>query len=414
MEIAVIGGGASGMMAAITAASMGAEVRLLEGGSLLGKKILSTGNGRCNLSNRSLDPSLYQGSFRRHASLLLKEYGVEETLAFFHGIGIPTVTAASARGNDAWVYPSCKEASAVRMALEIECERQGAASLLNRKILQIRKQEGRFILTDEQGEELCADRVILASGGKAMPKTGSDGSGYALAQQAGHSLVAPLPALGPLISDSPHLKNISGLRAEGLLSLWVDGGEIAREFGEIQFTDYGLSGIPVFQLSGRAVRELVADHKVEILVDFQPELSREELLMTLSDRVRRRSQRESGTLLLGLVPSKLVPVLLKESRIPLHVPCSEIPQNSLVRLTDLLKRFAFSITDARDFDAAQLTSGGIPATEVSLNLESIKVKGLYFAGEILDLDGPCGGYNLQWAWSSGHAAGKAAAREDVL
>lgn len=412
MKVAIIGGGASGMMAAITAAGAGAEVMLFESGAVLGKKILSTGNGRCNLTNAMLDVSLYQGSFRRHASVLLREFSVEDSLAFFDNIGIPTVTAASARGSDVWVYPSCKEASAVRMALAMECERLGVNCLTESKVKSAVKREGVFSLRTESGEEYQADRLILTSGGKAFPKSGSDGSGYTLAQSFGHSLVTPLPALGALISSHPACKNLAGIRMDGRLHLLVDGEITAEEEGELQFTDYGLSGIPVFQISGRAVRELVAGHGVYLSLDFKPEQTEEELLLDLVERKIRRDMQESGTLLIGLVPSKMVPVLFKECGIPLHVPCAEISRDSLMRLAALLKAFVFEIIDARDFDACQVTSGGIPATEVSLALESIKVRGLYFAGEILDLDGPCGGYNLQWAWTSGHAAGLAAAKEE--
>ncbi|MBQ6076468.1 MAG: aminoacetone oxidase family FAD-binding enzyme [Lachnospiraceae bacterium] len=410
MKIAVIGGGASGQMAALTAAGSGAETVILEAGTVPGRKILSTGNGRCNLTNLALDPALYQGSCRRHASLLLREFGVQDTLDFFDGIGIPTVAAGSARGNDAWVYPSCREASAVRMALEMECERRNVRIRKEARAVSLKKQTGRFLIGLENGSAEEADRVILTTGGKAFPKSGSDGSGYALAASFGHQIVTPLPALGPVISSSPYTKNLSGLRAEALLSLQADDTEIAREYGEVQFTDYGLSGIPVFQLSGRIARELAADHRVTLVLDLLPDKTEQDIRMDLAERKLRRRDRESGTLLLGLVPSKMVPVLFQESGIPLHVPCREISQNGLTRLAELLTAFAFPIGGVKDFDACQVTSGGIPATEVSLNLESIKCVGLYFAGEILDLDGPCGGYNLQWAWTSGYAAGKAAAK----
>nr|MBQ6241821.1 aminoacetone oxidase family FAD-binding enzyme [Lachnospiraceae bacterium] len=412
MNIAVIGGGASGMMAALTAAENGAEVEILEGGTVLGKKILATGNGRCNLTNLSLDPSFYQGSCRRHASLLLREFGVQDTLDFFESIGIPTVAAGSARGNDAWVYPSCKEAAAVRMALEMECERRGVRIRKECRAVSLKKQNGRFMIGLENGSSAEADRVILTTGGKAFPKSGSDGGGYALAAGFGHQIVSPLPALGPVFSSNPYTKNLSGLRAEALLSLQVDGEETAQEYGEVQFTDYGLSGIPVFQLSGRIARELAADHGVMLVLDLLPDKTEQEILMDLAERRLRRRERESGTLLLGLVPSKMVPVLFQESGIPLHIPCRDISQSGLMRLAEILTSFAFHVSGVKDFDSCQVTSGGIPATEVSLNLESIKCRGLYFAGEILDLDGPCGGYNLQWAWTSGFAAGKAAGKPE--
>ena len=410
MKITVIGGGASGMMAAITAAAAGAQVEILEGGPVLGKKILSTGNGRCNLTNSALDPTLYQGSGARIAGALMKEFNARDTVAFFDKIGIPTVAAASARGNDTWIYPACKEAAAVRKALELECERLGAAIYLNHKVTAVEKIEKEFLITTREGVQFVSDRVILTTGGKACPKSGSDGSGYDLAAAFGHTLVTPLPALGALISDSPLCPALAGIRTDAIVSLIINRSIAAQEPGEVQFTDYGLSGIPVFQLSSWAVRALTEGKKVLMRIDLVPTLKLNDLYLKLSERKVRRGLNESGTLLLGLVPDKLVPSLLKLAGIRLHIPCSEISRDALMKLAYTLQNLEFEINDAKDFDACQVTSGGIPASEVSLNLESLKVRGLYFAGEILDVDGPCGGYNLQWAWTSGYKAGSEAAR----
>ena len=410
MKITVIGGGASGMMAAITAAAAGAQVEILEGGPILGKKILSTGNGRCNLTNAALDPGLYQGSGAKIAAALIKEFSVRDTVAFFDKIGIPTVAAASARGNDSWIYPACKEAAAVRKALELECERLGAAILTEHKVTALEKVEKEFVITTREGIQYISDRVILTAGGKACPKSGSDGSGYELAASFGHSIVTPLPALGALISDSPLCPALAGIRTDAIVSLVVNRSISAEEAGEVQFTDYGLSGIPVFQLSSRAVRALTEGKQVMIRINLVPALKMNDLYLQLSERKVRRGLHESGTLLLGLVPDKMVPTLLKLAGIRLHIPCSEIGRDALMKLAYSLQNLEFEINDAKDFDACQVTSGGIPASEVSLNLESLKVRGLYFAGEILDVDGPCGGYNLQWAWTSGYKAGSEAAR----
>ena len=410
MKVTIIGGGASGMMAAITAAGSGAQVELMEGGPVFGKKILSTGNGRCNLTNAALDPSLYHGSGAKMAAALMKEFGVRDTIAFFDRIGIPTVSAASARGNDAWIYPACKEASAVRKALELECERLGVFMRPDHKAAQIEKVEKQFIVTTREGVQSVSDRVILTTGGKAFPKSGSDGSGYELAAAFGHSLVQPLPALGALISDSELCPALAGIRADAVASLVVNRSVQAEEFGELQFTDYGLSGIPVFQLSSRAVRALTEGKQVLLRVDLTPGVKLNDLFLRLSERKIRRGLNESGTLLLGLVPDRMVPTLLRQAGIRLHIPCSEISRDALMKLAYTLQNLEFEINDAKDFDACQVTSGGVPASEVSLDLESLKVRGLFFAGEILDVDGPCGGYNLQWAWTSGFKAGSEAAR----
>lgn len=410
MKILVIGGGAAGMMAAIAAAGNGIPCTLLERNALPGKKILSTGNGRCNLTNQALNPALYQGSCGKLAATLLREFGVKDAINFFKRIGIPTVSAASAQGNDAWVYPACREAAAVRLALELECRRLGVNMVYEQKIISIEKEGKRFILHSEGGEVYEGDRVILTTGGKAFPKSGSDGSGYELAQSLGHSLVEPLPALGALISDSPHCSAMAGVRVEASVSLMINQAVAAQETGEVQMTDYGLSGIPVFQLSGRAVRALTEGKSVLLRLNLMAASGLNEVFLNLSERKIRRGMEESGTLLLGLVPDKMVPTLLKIAGIPLHIPCSQIDRDALMKLAFSLQNLEFEINDAKDFDACQVTGGGIPASEISLNLESLKTGGLFFAGEILDLDGPCGGYNLQWAWTSGHKAGMEAAR----
>ncbi|MBO4873025.1 MAG: aminoacetone oxidase family FAD-binding enzyme [Lachnospiraceae bacterium] len=398
------------MMAAITAAAAGVQTEILESGPVLGKKILSTGNGRCNLTNASLDPALYQGSGARIAAALIKEFNVRDTVGFFDKIGIPTVAAASARGNDSWIYPACKEASAVRKALELECERLGVSILTDHKVISVEKFEKEFVITTREGVRFVSDRVILTTGGKAFPKSGSDGSGYELAAAFGHSIVSPLPALGALISDSALCPSLAGIRSDAIVSLIVNRSIAAEETGEVQFTEYGLSGIPVFQISSRAVRALTEGKQVTVRINLIPAWKLNDLYLKLSERKVRRGLHESGTLLLGLVPDKMVPTLLKLAGIRLHIPCSEISRDALMKLAYNLQNLEFEINDAKDFDACQVTSGGIPASEVSLNLESLKVRGLYFAGEILDVDGPCGGYNLQWAWTSGWKAGSEAAK----
>ena len=410
MRVAVIGGGASGMMAAIAASLAGAGVLLLEGNSVFGKKILSTGNGRCNLSNLALNPALYHGSAARLAAGILRAYPVRDTLDFFKRIGIPCISAGSARGNDEWVYPSCREAAADRTALELECVRLGVEMVPDVKIVSLKKEKTGFLLVSREGLRFEADRVILASGGKAFPKSGSDGSGYALAESLGHHIVRPLPALTPLISDSPLCSRLNGVRADAALSLLVSSRVRLQDSGEVQFTAYGLSGIPVFQLSHEAVRALANGLPVSLRLNFLPGLGIHDVFMELAQRKARRGAGESGTLLLGLVPDKLVPVLLKNAGIPLHIPCQEISRDQLMKLAFGLQNLEFEINDAKDFDAAQVTSGGIPADELSARLESKLTPGLFFAGEIIDVDGPCGGYNLQWAWSSGMSAGTESAK----
>ena len=410
MKIAVIGGGASGQAAAISAARAGAQVSIFERNALLGKKILLTGNGRCNLSNLRLDPSRYEGSAKKLAGAALAHFSVKDTIRFFEDIGIPVIEAASARGDESWLYPRVREAAAVRGALDMACAEAGVGIMLNTYISDIRKTEKGFCLFSEDNS-FFADRVILAGGGCAAPKSGSDGSAYALAEKMGHHPVKPLPALGALCSSSEILGRISGQRVIAQIRLVIDRKIRATESGEVQFTAYGLSGIPVFQMSALAARALDENKKVSLVLDFCPESGEKDVFAEL---IRRRSlfgRQESGRLMTGLIPDKLIPPFLKLAGIPLHIPVKTIRDDSLKKLSCLLKELSFSINGSRGFEDCQVSSGGIPAEEISETLESRICPGLFFCGEIIDIDGPCGGYNLQWAWSSGFLAGAGAAKK---
>lgn len=407
MKLCIVGGGASGLMAAITAASIvgkKAEIFVLEGGQKPGRKILSTGNGHCNLTNLKESPAAYHSDSTYVCTQVLSSFGAQETIEFFNGLGIPCVS------RDGYVYPKNKEAASVREALLSEALRLGVNVMTETKAEYLELGAEGFILKTADGRCFTADRVILAAGGMAFPKSGSDGSGYSLAMDLGHSLIQPLPALVALTAEENFCKALAGIRIDAAASLYVNNIRKKTEQGEIQLTDYGISGIPVFQLSGDAVEALCGEKEVKVQLNLWDGKSETDVLYELKMRIKARPMLESGEVLRGIVPDKMIPVLLKLSGIELHVPAESIRPAELAALSKHISSLVFTVNGAKDFDSAQVTRGGIPLAEVDRDLQSRFIPGLFFAGEILNVDGICGGYNLQWAWASGHTAGIAAVK----
>lgn len=400
----VIGGGASGMMAAISAARQGRKVTLLEQKERLGKKILATGNGRCNFTNRVQDPleAYYRTSQAGFPKVVLEQFSSEDTLAFFSELGMQV------KERNGYFYPFSGQASTVLLILEKELERLRVAVKTGARVERIGKEDTGFSCFLEDGQIFFGNQAVLCAGSKAAPKTGSDGSGYDLAVKMGHHLVKPLPALCPMEGKDGYfgrsLKEMAGVRTEAILRLFVEEQLCYLERGELQIVEYGLSGIPVFQFSRYAVRALEQRKKVRVEIDFLPDLDwancRE--LMLLQMKCYRKTVEE---VLGGLLNRKVVRFILKCARI--EEMARKLDEKQMERLLSCLKRFLVVVTGYRGFEQAQVCSGGVNTEEVKeQTLESKIVRGLYFAGEILDVDGACGGYNLQWAWSSGFLAGK--------
>ena len=402
-KVLVIGCGAAGFMAAITAARCGADVTVLESGSTPGKKILSTGNGRCNFTNRDMELSHFHAGKDGFPAAALAAFGTEETLAFFRELGL----YSSDRGG--YLYPRSEQAAAVRDALEHECSRLSVELLTGQKVVKMTSSREGFHLETLSGKRFLSSAVILAAGGQAAPKTGSDGSGFTLAASAGHRIIPPVPALTSLkVQETSFCRIWKGTRTKGEIILLVDGTECGRDSGELQLTDYGISGIPVFQVSRYASYGLLEGKAVHAILRFLPEFSPEDLNGLKEDF--SRSSMDIGHFLRGLLPSRLVQALLGELGCRESTPCYALKGNQKRRLLDMLTGLELTVTGTLDFESAQVTAGGIDLEDVEPEtLQSRLIPGLFFAGEVLDVDGSCGGYNLQWAWSSGYAAGKAAA-----
>lgn len=409
-KLIVIGGGASGLMAAITAKDFGADVAIVEGTDRVGKKILTTGNGRCNISNSSIKtPYINYHSLNKDFFVpALSEFGFLETKNFFYSLGLPLVELENNK-----IYPQSLQASSVVDIFRLALMDRNIPVYNNFKVKNISTSKTGFKLStgDDSIEPICCEKLIIACGGKSAVKTGSDGSGYTLCKSLSHTITETVPAIVQLKLDSKNLKSLSGIKFNGYASINVDGIEKRKEFGEILFTDYGISGPPILQLSRIASVMKSKSNNITINLDLMPDLSENEVSEFLENHFGAFSYREVIDSLIGIFNKKLIPILLKEAGITnLHKPCYELTWKEKKSLLSLIKNWSFKCIDSNGFNNAQVTAGGINTHEVSnYTLESKLVNNLYFCGEILDVDGDCGGFNLQWAWSSGYVAGKSAA-----
>ena len=406
-RVGIVGAGASGLMAAITAAKNGADVCIYENKDKAGKKILATGNGRCNFTNTCQDPSFYRSENKEFPVNVLKKFDYKAVLDFFYDLGICT------NDRNGYIYPKSDQAAAVLEVLLMEAKRVGVKIITDCKIAEIRKRKKEFKLINENGDVFRADKVILCAGSKASPVTGSDGSGYALAKSLGHSLIPVLPSLVQLRCKEKFYKKVSGVRVNGKVTLYVDNKEVASDTGEIQLTNYGISGIPVFQVSRYASIGLYKKKEVKAVINFMPDFSKDELNKFICDRISKRPEKTLDEFFTGIFNKKLSQLFVSILNLKENTKVSALKENDINRMDKLISSFTTVVTETNSFEQAQVCCGGINTKEIDNNtLESLYVKDLYFAGEIMDVDGICGGYNLQWAWSSGYTAGISASGKD--
>ena len=402
-HVTVIGGGAAGMMAAITSAREGARVTILEHKERIGKKILSTGNGRCNFTNTYQTPACYRSDNRDFAWNIIQKFNVEKTISFFKELGIYP------KDRNGYLYPYSDQAAAILEVLQIEVAKLDICVMTEINVLDIQPvKKGIRITTDKK--TITADSVILACGSKAAPVTGSDGSGYQLAKLFGHRIVPVLPALVQLRCAEKFYKSISGVRVQGTVEIYADDIFLASDTGEIQLTNYGISGIPVFQVSRYAAKALYKKQSVTAVLNFMPDMNKDEFLLFLQERITLCPYKTLDEFFTGVFPKKLCELWIRLSRLPKEMRVSDLSGEQLEKLVLLIQHLRTHITETNSFEQAQICCGGVDTTEINPDtLESNYVPGIYFAGELLDVDGICGGYNLQWAWSSGYVAGKEAA-----
>ena len=409
-KILIIGGGAAGLAAALTAAKQlpGQQITVLERLDRVGKKILATGNGRCNLTNANAGPTHFYSNDKGLLRQALEGMPPRQVLDFFGELGLLCQEEDEGR-----IYPYCKQASMVMDVLLLALERANIDVQCGCAVASIAKNKGKFTVKTADGRSFSADRVILTAGGKASPKLGSDGSGYTLAQQLGHRCVPVYPALVALKCDMNGLGGLKGIRAQAGLTLMAGDHVLAQDVGEVQFTEYGLSGIPAMQVSGRLSR-LRKGEKCTALVDLFPQWQPEALFRYLKTRQKADPRGTLETLLLGTVHKRLAAAVLKSAGLSLSRESRSLTGGEMHRLAELLKAWPFPVTGTQGWEFAQVAGGGIPLKELDLStMESNLVPGLYLAGEIVDIIGDCGGFNLHWAWCSGMRAGQTAAKEAV-
>lgn len=413
-DILMVGGGASGMMAAIQAALFPGQkppffkIGILEKTEKLGKKILATGNGKCNYTNQELLLSGYHSADLTLVSSVLQSYSVEESIAFFMTLGIYP------KEKNGWLYPYSEQASAVVDAMKMELRRLSVEIFLETKVCGIRKEKKGFSLQTEAGISYKTKQVIFSGGGCASKQLGSDGSILTLMESMGHTIIPPVPALVQLKCKGKFLKILAGLRMEAKASLYISNEEKAKEEGELLFTDYGLSGILILQLSYLASRALFLGKQVGVLLDLLPKIEEKELVSLILERLAFGKHKTVEEIFIGLLPSKLTFILLKEIAMEPDACSAYLDVVFAKRFAKIVKGFSLPVTDTKGFDFAQVMAGGVSTKEVDQKtLESKKQKGIYLTGELLDVDGTCGGYNLQWAFSSGAVAGRAAARQSI-
>ncbi len=392
------------MMAALAAAEQGAEVLLLERQARLGRKLAATGNGRCNLTNRSASAAHYHGETPSFCAAALEAMGVEETLSRFLDMGLLTVEEVDGR-----IYPLSDHANSVVDVLRFSLEAAGVEVRCG-TIVEGMEKTGESFSLHFGGETLPADRVIVACGGRAGGKLGGVQDGYRLLESFGHRCTKLHPALVQLKTEGTITRGLKGIRTQALVQVLRDGRAVAEEGGEVQFTEYGLSGPAIFSVSREAVRK----GESIVALDLFPELSTEKLHELLLHRVETRPKLCMEDLFTGMLQNRLGRVLVSSAGISGSMPLSE-SAGLLWKLAKLAKRFAFHVVGDLGFDQAQVTAGGIRTEEFDPStMESRICSGLFACGEVLDIDGDCGGYNLQWAWSSGWIAGMNAGKGTVI
>ena len=392
-------------MSAVTAASEGASVAVIEKRDAPAKKLYATGNGRCNLTNLDQDPRHYHGTDPIFASEALKAFSETDTLQFFHELGVMT------KDRDGYVYPYSNRAGSVVTALLSEADRQNVRIFTGAGLTHVSGQDGAFYLKDADGNGYAAEKLIVSTGlyGSvfALDRIGTD-----LAKMFGISVVKPLPSLVPLKIGKPYSKEASGVRAYGKVAVRDPSGEaISSDTGEIQFTDAGLSGIPVMNVSRDAVRLLDSKSSPDIVLSLFPDMGKEDLVRYLSSCMTGRTSECCGAFLSRILPEKLAVWLLKTAGIRPASALGELNGDSAGLLADAAYEIVLPILSCTGAANAQTMSGGVLTEELDVrSMESLRVPGLYFTGELIDIDGDCGGYNLQWAWTSGRLAGLDAAR----
>ena len=403
-RVIIIGAGAAGMMAALSAQENGADVTILERNDRVGRKLLATGNGRCNFTNINASIENYYGENEKFAYSAFSQFDVYQTMYFFEGLGI--TPKVEPRGK---VFPASLQSSSMLDIFLYEIRKRKIRLELNTYVKEVYKMDD-FKIRTLEGKVYSADRLIIATGGRSLANTGSDGNGYRLAKNLGHEITDTFPGIVQLHLDDRKLKEKSGVRIYGRAELYIDGEFIRDDEDDILFTDYGISGPTILQLSRQAIGALREDRLVEIKVVMIIDKKEEEVFDYLTRRFLGLGEKTLEEALIGYINKKLILPVIGAAGLEARKLVAEMTKEEIRSLSAILTGWSFRVSGHQPWEFAQVTAGGVRTKDVrGKNLESKIIEGLYFAGEILDVDGDCGGYNLQWAWSSGYVAGMDAA-----
>ncbi|HEY9128894.1 MAG TPA: NAD(P)/FAD-dependent oxidoreductase [Sulfurovum sp.] len=399
-DIIVVGGGAAGLVASITAASARYKVTLLEQNSKIGKKILVSGNGKCNIDNRYISSNRFHGQNPDFIEAVLKEHDFPMVQQFFTSIGLELI-----EGKEGKMFPMSLQASSVVEILEYEARKAGVEIICECAVTSVSKEADKFIIESTQGTKI-SKKLLLASGSPAAPQLGGSDSGYAFAKMMGHSLIPSHPSLVQLCSDESWVKTCAGVKVAGNVKLYANGQYITEKKGDLLFTNYGISGLAVLDISREVSTRLAHYEYCELTMDLMPQLNKEKLTNLLLGRIESESAKPLSLWLQGILNKKLIPVILEQSKCNAAVE-SDLNRKEVGKLVYAIKNLKLSINDTKGFKGAEVATGGIDTTEVNpQTMESKLVPNLYFAGEILDVDGDRGGFNFHFAWVSGLKAGK--------
>lgn len=400
-KIIIIGAGASGLTAAINAKTSNNEVLIIEKNNQAGKKILITGNGKCNYLNETFEINNYKSNNKEILEKIINKDNKQRIITFFDKLGImPKI-------RNGYYYPASNQAITIRESLVKECNINNIEIKYEEEVTDINYINNKYKITTKNNNYEC-DKLIISTGGMAAPNTGSDGFGYKILKEFNHTIIKPLPALTPLKCEN-NLKELKGVRTDAILNLYENNKYIESSRGELQINEKEISGICTFQISGRAIRSINNNNKISVHINFLPSLeinNNEELINYIEKRNEKLEKRTISELLDGLLNYKIVNFLLKTNKINKDSKWNELKTIEKSNLVNSLINYEIKIINENSFDKAQVTSGGIPLNEININtMESLKQKNLYIIGELLDVDGDCGGYNLGFAWLSGIIAG---------
>lgn len=401
MKLAIIGAGASGLVAAIEASKKGLHVSLFEKNTKVGRKILATGNGRCNITNKNITPEHYHSENPQFIKSVLSQFGAQKCVDYFRALGLEMVEGQNGR-----LYPMNQQALSVVEVLIYEAKRLGVEFFLQSEVKHIEKVGDKFTL-HVNDEKSHFDVCLIATGSEAMPTLGSSDSGYRFAKAFGHTLIPTHPSLVQLVCEESMLKEFGGVKVEGSIGVWVEGKKTKVAQGDILFTDYGISGSAVLEVSCEASKALISNHKVLVSIDMMPTFSKEQLEGLLQKRLQYTADKSLSFWLEGLINKKIAPFIIHTAGLKHITKASMLGTKEIKKLAFALKALSLHVKRTKGFESAEVSSGGVDVSEIDPSTFGSKLlQNLYFSGEVLDIDGDCGGYNLHFAWASGFIAGR--------